>query len=87
MLKTVLKILKHSGISNKVAVLILELLKIDFVFNKLVNAADVTVRFWFHSSLDVSELAKAAKKKLQSVSRASFSGGGELSTSSFLSKL
>lgn len=31
---------------------------------------DVVIAFCFHSSLDLSELAKAAKKKLQSVSKA-----------------
>uniref|UniRef100_A0A8C3LJ56 GIT ArfGAP 2 n=1 Tax=Chrysolophus pictus TaxID=9089 RepID=A0A8C3LJ56_CHRPC len=32
------------------------------------NAVDVMITFCFHSSLDLSELAKAAKKKLQSLS-------------------
>lgn len=36
------------------------------------NAIDVMITSCFHSSLDVSELAKAAKKKLQSVSKTPF---------------
>lgn len=38
---------------------------------KPLNAVDVMITFCFHSSLDLSELAKAAKKKLQSVSKTS----------------
>lgn len=44
---------------------------VGFIFKVALNAVDVMITFCFHSSLDLSELAKAAKKKLQSVSRTS----------------